>query len=362
MSTAIIYFSIFSITSFLMKLIPEETDNRLWKRLIRGVSVLVVLAIPAFFSGIRYGIGTDYYSYVRIFENVNNNFSNEPRIEIGYKLLNVIIGRLGGNTQTLFFIIAILTFLSVYLLLYSYKDVLSVEVGMLVFFLLYYSISFNTVRSTLAYAILLHSFKYAKENSVWKFMVTVLLAASFHNSSLVVIPFMFLYKYFGAVRKLYRAVLYIVILLAMINYQPILQFVSLSILQTDYYLSYIQPTEVSFGVGLIISHAPFFIPGLYYYDELSRRNSSFKMYCYLFIIGFIFRHISYFGGGYLNRISEPFLMVLVWLVPYYYSFFKTKLEIYWMGNVLVLWTTIYWYYYYIYLGFNGTVPYITIFK
>lgn len=167
-----------------------EISTKAKEKVVRITAMLITLFIPAFLAGIRYGIGTDYFRYKLIFDNIRYGYVT--RHEIGYGLINYFVGLIGGNIQTVFFIVSFLTILFVYLTLYDLKDKISLGIGMLVFMLLYYQMSFNVVRQVLAMSVSMFSIRFIYKRQLMKFLIFVLLATSFHLSSMVIVPF-FLY-------------------------------------------------------------------------------------------------------------------------------------------------------------------------
>jgi len=145
-NSVLIYASIALITSLF-----SELSVKVKNKWIRGFCLLLTLFIPSFFAGVRYGIGTDYFAYERIFNNLKCGY--EVRTEFGYNLINYLIAKLGGNIQHVFFVVSLLTILFMYLSLYEYKDKISVGLGIFVFMLLYYQSSYNVVRQFLAVSV-----------------------------------------------------------------------------------------------------------------------------------------------------------------------------------------------------------------
>lgn len=355
-----LYLSIFLTTSLLAELSTKLKNKITIDRISKGLLIVLLLFIPSFFSGIRYGIGTDYFSYVKMFDRINNGVLINT--EIGYKLLNYLIGVLGGNVQILFFLVTFITFSFVYFFLRNYRGTISVGLGMFVFFLLYYSFSFNAVRSSISMAISLYSYKFIEERKILKFIIFSLLSLSFHNSAIITLPMYFLYNYFGEKNKFHRVIIYLIIIVLIANYQPIIQYASINIFEDPKYLRYATGVEPSIGIGLFVIFAPFILPGLVYYKELINEDSRFKFYFFMFLSGYIIKFVGYFGGEYLNRIAEHFIVVLVWLIPYYYSYFKKRKETYLIAVSILVWTVLYWYINFIYIGTHQTVPYISIFN
>jgi hypothetical protein len=104
-----IYFFIFLITS-----IFAEISSKVKSKAIKIPFITITLFIPAFFAGIRYGIGTDYFAYVRVFNKIAAGIP--VRTEFGFNFLNKIVGNFGGNEQIVFFIMSFLTILIAVLL------------------------------------------------------------------------------------------------------------------------------------------------------------------------------------------------------------------------------------------------------
>lgn len=358
--SSILYFFIFLVTSILAEFSSKLRIQTKIERLLKIFMVLITISIPAFFAGIRYGIGTDYFTYVTIFENIDKNFSG--RAEIGYQILNWIVKSLNGNVHIVFFIISFITIFFVYLFLNDYKMQISVGLGMFVFLLLYYNFSFNAVRSAVSIAISLYSYKFIVSKEQGKFLFYAILSSSFHISAILTIPFYYIYNYFGKKNKYSRLLIYILIIITMINYDYLLLFASKYVFKNNYYLNYLPTGETNFGIGLFVIFGPLILPGIVFYKDLNNKNSNFKFYFFILITGFILKFVGYFGGDFLNRIAEHFLVSLVWIAPYYFTVFIKRKDKFLFALLVVFWIILYWYLNFIQQGFNETVPYITIFN
>lgn len=326
---------------------------------VKCLIALVALLVPSIVAGIRYGIGTDYYSYLSIFENIKSG--NEVRTEIGFNFLNLLVANMGGNIHVLFFLISFLTFLFIYLSLHKYRKSISVGLGMFIFMLLFYHDSFNGVRQVLAVSILLYSFNFIIEKRFWKFLITVLLASSFHLSSLVVLPFYYIYNRLGERSNTYRLGIYIVVVLLVFNYDSLLNvFISLSP-DLTYYSKYLSNGGFSFGLGQIVLNAPYIIPGLIFYNKF-KNNSRFKFFFFFMIIGIIIKFVGYLGVEHLSRIADTFFIAVVMVVPFYFRNLKNSLLEWFCASMIILFIIFIWFYNYIYIGYNETVPFKTFFS
>ena len=94
------YLSVFIITSLLVEFSTKLKKKTILDKFFRTLISLLALAIPSYVAGIRYNVGTDYFSYIRIFNNIK--IGKFGRIEQGYVFLNQIVDRLNGDVQVVF--------------------------------------------------------------------------------------------------------------------------------------------------------------------------------------------------------------------------------------------------------------------
>ncbi|QOQ78664.1 EpsG family protein [Aerococcus urinaeequi] len=358
-SSAVFYFLLFTISSLLVGFTSKISNKLFYDKAFKIVMLIISLFLPSYFAGIRFGIGTDYFNYVSIFEKLTSNMHTDT--EFGYAFLNTFVGNLGGNEHTLFFIVSFITHLFIFLFLYHYRKHLNVGLGFFIYLLLYYNFSFNAIRQSLSMAIILYSYTFLEEKNLYKFLITSLLAISFHNSAIVIIPFYFVYNYFAKSSGFKRSLVYLLVIVLMINYEPIIHFFSVNILNTGRYLFYLDGADGSVGFGLLLIYLPLLLPGIIYNKKMINSNVSFQFFYFMFFTGFLLKFIGYFGGAFLTRIADIFLISLVWIVPYYYSILKKEMDSFLLASLVIFWVIAFWYYQSIYLEFNGTVPYNTIF-
>ena len=130
-----------------------QFDQKILKLSVLCLGVLLVVI-----AGFRYGIGTDYYTYEYIYNNIENALYVEP----GYRYVNIILKYLGCSYEMSVLFFALITnllflyFIKQYSISFLFSLVLYV-------FLNYYFITFNAVRQMIGIAIFLtgvnHVFK-----------------------------------------------------------------------------------------------------------------------------------------------------------------------------------------------------------
>ncbi|MGO1469476.1 MAG: EpsG family protein [Tissierella sp.] len=334
----------------------SELSVKLRNKTIRKLSFLVAIIVPSFLYAVRYGIGTDYFNYASAFNRLQI-IGFEGRFEWAYVLLNILVGRLGGSLELLFFIIAIIMFSFLYLSLKEYSNSISIGIGMLAYMLLFYQMSFNMVRHSVAMAICLFSVKYIQERKFWKFIMIIILASGFHNSALILIP---AYVIHGQLNKqIPRMIIYFVSVVSVISIDKLIKPVLEKIPQFNYYLVYLQNDSGDFTFNYLIRHAPFILIGIMLYRFIKKYDRRYSFVYSLYVISLIMKLSGLIGAEYLNRISLNFEVVLILLVGYYVKYLN-KTKHYFASVLIVIYLLIYWYYLYIFTGSHGTYPYKTI--
>ena len=189
---AIIVFSILIIGLLLGEWKPSRKKEILY--LCISSVILIV------FSSIRAtNVGIDYFQfYVPFFENVHSggwgyliSDANTYRSEFGFSLLTYLISFVTGNPFVYAAVIAV--FMVGLTALVLYRDCPKPWVGMFIFVAFnFFGNTLSYLRQSLAIAIFLFAIRYIKEKRIVPYMLLVLLAASFHNSLLLMIPIYFL--------------------------------------------------------------------------------------------------------------------------------------------------------------------------
>lgn len=178
---------IIAIPCYLPKKLSKKQKDMLYLTITGG--------LLAFLSAIRYDIGFDYsYVYAPFYEKILQspitNIFNE-RHEIGFVILEYITASFSQNFQMVFVVTSILLILLYFVYFYKYSCNMVMSVAM---FMLwgYYFCSMNFVRQTIASGIFLYAVQSVIEKKPIKYVLITLLAASFHKSALIMLPFYFI--------------------------------------------------------------------------------------------------------------------------------------------------------------------------
>lgn len=160
--------------------------------------IFLLPAIAMF--GLRYGIGTDYFSYKEIYEAVHNStlntylsLHNEGNsgsfyIEFGYFLLNVIF----PSFRALLWGIATIVTALLLIALKDYSDRISFAFAFFIYFCTQYIYLMNGMRFAIAICFALVGYVFLSRNKTIPFFVMVFFAVLFHKSCLICIAMYFL--------------------------------------------------------------------------------------------------------------------------------------------------------------------------
>lgn len=145
--------------------------------------------------GFRYGIGTDYHSYIGIYKDIiEGRGFHQYRLEFGYYWANYGLGQLGLPPESIIFLSFLMTFSLIVFTMRRYSDNLFVSILVLVCFGLLFK-STNLVRQSLAFSMCLLAIPYILKRDFIRFLLVVVLAAFlFHRTALFFIGTYFLFS------------------------------------------------------------------------------------------------------------------------------------------------------------------------
>lgn len=164
------------LCSILMKTTQYSEERLFYPVLICGLPLFLL-------SALRYGIGTDYFEYVNMFQNY---FSHGIRatIEPIFYYLNKFILFLNLDVQWVFVICSAIYLYPIIYYVLKESESPKFSIYLLVAMTFYLS-SFNTIRQNIATSICLLSLMALKNNKYLTFIFCVLLASGFHYTSIV---------------------------------------------------------------------------------------------------------------------------------------------------------------------------------
>ncbi|CDB35090.1 putative uncharacterized protein [Phascolarctobacterium sp. CAG:266] len=182
------------LTTVLMCYIINLKYNNLDGRevIIRRCLLAFAVLLPTLIAGLRGDfVGTDMHVYILddFYLSENKSFNELLRVlpgrEFGYLLLLYITSRF-SDTPVLFLSCAqLLTYGLVLFGIYKLRDKINFTVAVSVYLFLFYNMSFNILRQSIACAFLFLAFIYLYDRKKIKFICLALLACLFHKVAIV---------------------------------------------------------------------------------------------------------------------------------------------------------------------------------
>lgn len=164
-------------------LLPKQKQNLY---LIINFVLLFIIA------GFRHpDLGTDSYNYQRIFNIIQNG--SDTSHEIGYQFINKLVVYFNGDYQSF---LILTSFVFLFPIFYTVRKI-SFNPSLSIY--LYYTSylffqSFNIMRQSLAVSFVILSYLFLIKEKWVFYIITVLIASTFHTSALIALPLAFLHK------------------------------------------------------------------------------------------------------------------------------------------------------------------------
>jgi hypothetical protein len=151
---------------------------------------LLFLIVLIFLASIRYRTGSDYLSYVSIWNDITPFYDGETGreyLEPGFRYFVSILKMFTSETSIFFFSMAFLTLAVLYSGLKKI-EYLNIYVAISLYFMIFYMpYTFNAMRQAVAMSIFIYSLIYIINNDFKKVLFLSLLAASFHLTGLLIL-------------------------------------------------------------------------------------------------------------------------------------------------------------------------------
>ena len=188
------YLVVFLITTFIVYLSERKwKQNKIKKAYIWGLIAVLILSV---FAGIRnYDVGTDNYFYVlpgytqaKRYMNAFSFYMHHDiyQLEPLYLILSYAAAKFFRSPHFIMFVLSLITNLFVYLGIVNLRKNLSISFAWLTYCFVFFNISLNLMRQSVAVAIVFFVFSYGEGKINWKKVTIFLLLASFiHISGLI---------------------------------------------------------------------------------------------------------------------------------------------------------------------------------
>ena len=318
-----------------------------------GLSFLPFFVVAA----IRHEVGTDWPIYRDFYHWINDGTDrfSEPL----FNFLNKVVGWGIDDFRGLVVLVAFLSYF--FLFKAVYEQSISVALSLLIFFISSsFFASMNQLRQAISMPIMLYAYRYVRDRKPLPYLFWCIVASCIHASSLVYIPLYFAAKITPSVRRYAVAFGFCVITL------PVLHFLAEALIRLSKYAWYFSSvfntgSEANnfYLLGFLFQSAMFIIMAYYRFSSEGEDPVYDGMLnCYfLSVIALLFTPVL----SQVLRVSQCFGYCQILLVPRMIDREKnpTRRVVLYM-LIVGLYTAKLLYDTY-YLGWNGVIPYQTIF-
>lgn len=168
---------------FLLGMLINDSQLKNGNKIYLFITFFILYILSAFRS---VNIGNDTKEYFLMYEKFgrsDNILSMPTDIEVGYRVLNKVLYSLDPSPILLTSITSLLILGSVFFFIYKNSELPWLSVMLFINLRTFY-FTLSGIRQSIALAIILISYKYLKQRKFLKFVSLVILASTFHISSL----------------------------------------------------------------------------------------------------------------------------------------------------------------------------------
>lgn len=339
------------------KTIKENTDiAEISAVKIRPIFLFIAFIIPWLVAGVRHDVASDYFSYIRIYNNVASigllrsieTLYTEP----GYALLNWLIFNIFDDPQYVFIITSFIVFFIIYAMLLYNKEHIQLGLAVFIFTVAYYFWVWTVVRMSIALAIVFFSYKFIIKKDFFRFTMCVFLAFCFHYTALVVWPLYFLINSSKLKKLFYNVFFYGIVVFLLLFFNILFDFV---FSDTKYIIYQARIGNLQGGLNQLIVRVPIFLVLVLYSKTLKKIDLKNIVYLKIYFIGIILSLFT-FWLGILDRTLNYFFIVKIILLSSLVNIKSTKEK-----GIVILLVISYYILYFIYFVLTNErlIPYNT---
>lgn len=232
------------------------------------------------FEGLRWQVGTDWYSYYNYFQLPEDYLGFEP----GYKYLNILFRKYTNNYSYFLVFLAAFCYYFIFKTLRELSDkpmmAVTVFYGMMAAF-----VGMN--RQYFAFAICIFAIKYIIRRDLVKFLLSIFLALLFHRTAIFFFPSYFMFGLRLSFRKILVGVVLLLpfYLFSLLNKIPYVEYFAFLGSDFTYRIQTYQDSNLNFSAVFGIVKRLFFICIFYKYIILKHKNSVSNLLFNFYVFG-----------------------------------------------------------------------------
>ena len=156
-----------------------------WIKFLMPFTVLILMAM------FRIGIGVDYGGYITLYNNIKLGYATNA--EIGFVSIVKFIIYFFDEPRIMFALFSLFTLANMLIAIYKQSNNLTFSVFLFIA-MGYYNLTYNSIRYYYALSWVFLSYAYIQEHKHIRCLISILIAALFHKTALIVVPVVLLFK------------------------------------------------------------------------------------------------------------------------------------------------------------------------
>lgn len=339
------------------------------KRIYFTLMLICVMPIVLIY-GFRYGIGTDYFSYYRIYSAIHNAslskyFELHRRsrgafyVEIGYYILN----RVCNNFRLSLFMEGSLIYILLLVVVEDYSNKLNIGMAVYIYLCTQFTYSTNSIRFAIGLMFILCGWKYLADNEIPKFIIFVIIGAMFHKTLSICLLFFVFKEFKNSKMNRWRDLFFILsvfIFPFIIKY--ILQYIkSISMFRRYFTISTYETKEIMANNWFWTIHIlPVIMPLIVFGHKVIKSDRKVRTLFRIYLSEIPLRMLGLYNIWY-TRMARCGQIIVVLLVPYVLFQIEDRKKKRLLTIYYLLWYTFYFCYYAVVNDQGDTLPYVSIF-
>ncbi|PLR68739.1 EpsG family protein [Bacillus sp. UMB0893] len=155
--------------------------------------VILTISCLVIVSGLRNNIGdTPFYVHSYILFNYSL-YELDYTGDFGFSILQLLLKNISNDPQILLFVTALITNSLIVIVLYRYSRIFELSIYVYITSGMY-TVSMNGIRQYFAAAIVFLGTKFILNGEIKKYLLTIIIASTFHKSAIVLLPIYFIVR------------------------------------------------------------------------------------------------------------------------------------------------------------------------
>ncbi len=304
---------------------------------LKNIGITLALFLIVTLCGLRYNVGTDYESYVGIFEIIASD--GFVIVEPGYYWFNKVFANFNNGSVYVFLIFSLITYVFLFYSLAREKILL---LGLFFTFTFgFVFLSNNLIRQSLVIAIFLYSIKFIYTKRLSRYFLCIAICSLFHYSAILLFPLFW-------VRKISIKKFYWFLIISFSYFFSFLEWFKLWVIEIitffPKYSGYLvwggeEKTAVNSGITMFIIYIlNLFI--IFNYNE-SLVNERLKIFFKLYLLGVSLAFLT-LNISFVFRFSYYLTSLIIVVIPLMVKAMKNNRNKYLFHIIMIFMSLLFW--------------------